>query len=169
MSISEITGDLLKSSCDVICHQVNCQSVMAYGVSGAIKDKYPIVFEQYSHFLNNNYFRVNGKRVNTGSFLGLCQIVKIGDNKYVCNLFGQDTFGRNDHGEVYTDYRALQCALFSLRRLILFGDYNIKSIAFPYNMGCGAGGGGDWSVVKDLITSTFSDLDITIEIVKFSK
>ena len=166
MEVREIIGDLLSSECSVICHQVNCMAVMGAGVSKAIRKKYPLVNEQYSTFLHRNYFIENGEKTNTSTFLGLCQIVKIGGRKYVANLFGQDRYG-ND-GKQYTNYNALQCSLFNLRRLVLFGDYGIDSIAFPHEIGCGKFGGADWGRVKDMILRTFEDLDIVIEFRKLN-
>lgn len=166
MKVREIVGDLLSSECSVICHQVNCMAVMGSGVSKAIRKRYPLVNEQYSTFLHRNYFIENGEKTNTSTFLGLCQIVKIGDRKYVANLFGQDRYG-ND-GRQYTNYSALQCSLFNLRRLVLFGGYGIDSIAFPHEIGCGKFGGADWGRVKDMILRTFEDLDIVIEFRKLN-
>lgn len=163
MEVREIVGDLLSSECDVICHQVNCMAMMGSGVSKAIRKRYPLVNEQYLNFLHRNYIIVNGEKTNSRTFLGLCQIVKVDDNMYVANLFGQDRYG-ND-GRQYTEYSALLCSLFNLRRLVLFGDYNIRSIAFPFGLGCGkTGGGADWDKVKDMILAVFRDLDILIEI-----
>lgn len=162
MELKEYVGDLFTCDCDVICHQVNCQGVMGIGLSKAIRKRYPIVFEQYSNFLENNKDIAD----STSEFLGLCQIVKIGDKKYVANLFGQDTYGKEK--KVYTNYDALLCALFALRRLVLFGGYGIKSIAFPQGIGCGFAGG-DWEKVRDMIISVFSSLDIRVEIIGLKK
>jgi len=158
MELREFSGDLFKSDCDVICHQVNCKGVMGIGLSKAIRKRYPLVFEQYSNFVNKN----KGIPENSSEFLGLCQIVKIGDGKYVANLFGQDDYGREK--KQYTNYNALLCSLFALRRLILFGGYNIKSVAFPYNLGCGFAGG-DWNMIRDMIISVFSTLNVRIDII----
>lgn len=164
MIVREVMGDLLSSKCDIICHQVNCQAVMTNGVSKAIRRAYPLVFEQYSRFLNNNYLWKDGQRINTSTFLGLCQIVKIGNDKYIGNLFGQDYYGKRDDGVMYTDYNALFCSLVNLKRLVLFGGYNIRTIAFPHRMGCFSGGA-DWDKVFEMIKGVFNDLDVVIEIV----
>lgn len=163
MVLKEISGSLLDSGCNVICHQVNCRGFMVSETSKAIKREFPRAFEQYSWFLRNNLIICDGRKLNSRDFLGLCQIVKTETGKYVANLFGQDDFG-NTPGKVYTDYDALLCSLFALRRLVLFGGYNIKSIAFPYGLGSDAGS--DWTKVKNLIIGTFKDLDITVEIRK---
>ena len=168
MVLKEVLGDLLSSESDVICHQVNCQGVMSYGVSKAIRKRCPLAFEQYSRFLSNNTIIENGSKTNTKEFLGLCQISKARGDKYVASLFGQNMYG-SEEDKQYTDYSALLCSLFALRRLVLFGGYNIKSIAFPYGMGCGKGFGGDWNKVFDMINAVFNDLDVTIEIRKLQQ
>jgi len=160
MEIREIKGDIFATNCNVICHQVNCQGAMGAGLAKYIKAHWPLVFEQYSNFLNNNTIVENGVKKNTRSFLGLCQIVKIDNYKYIANLFGQDRYGRDRQ---YTDYNALEISLYSLKRLVLFGGYGIKSIAIPYELGCG-NGGGDWNIVFDIIKKVFSDTDLIIEI-----
>lgn len=40
-------GDILTSTADVICHQVNCKGVMGAGLAKQIKQKYPAVFKLY--------------------------------------------------------------------------------------------------------------------------
>jgi len=40
-------GDLLESECDYICHQVNCQGKMNSGIAKSIREKWPIVFQNY--------------------------------------------------------------------------------------------------------------------------
>ena len=165
MVLKEVIGDLLVSECDVICHQVNCQGFMNYGVSKAIRRKFPLAFEQYSKFLYTNTIVDGGIKKNTREFLGLCMISKARGDKYIASLFGQDTYGAED-GKQYTNYDALLCSLFALRRLVLFGGYDIKSIAFPYGLGSGKGGGGDWAKIFDMIKAVFHDLDITVEIRK---
>ena len=40
-------GDLLESECDYICHQVNCMGKMNSGIAKQIREKWPIVFQNY--------------------------------------------------------------------------------------------------------------------------
>ena len=167
MVLKEIVGDLLSSKCDVVCIQVNCQGIMNYGVSKAVRRKYPLAYEQYSRFLYNNTIVEDGVKKNAREFLGLCQISKAREDKYIALLYGQETYGAEENRQ-YTDHNALLCSLFALRRLVLFGDYGIKSIAFPYMMGCGKNGGGDWGKIREMIEAVFNDLDIEIEIRKIN-
>lgn len=45
MNIKFIEGNLLDSTTDIICHQVNCQGKMSSGVAKAIREKYPKVYD----------------------------------------------------------------------------------------------------------------------------
>lgn len=150
-----IEGDILDFECDVICHQVNCQGVMGSGLASQIKNKYPNVFTEYKKLCKN--------KMNLNP-LGCCQLVEVNSDKhkYVANLFGQDYYGRD--GKQYTDYDALNRAfqtlkqecegLNSLHQGKMYDGY--VSIAFPYMLGCGLGGG-DWNIVYDMICQTFKN------------
>ena len=56
--IRYIKGDITKSNCDIICHQVNCQGKMNSGVAKAIRAKWPKVYEEsceiHKQFRNQN-------------------------------------------------------------------------------------------------------------------
>ena len=54
MSITFVKQDLTTSDADYICHQVNCQGKMNSGVAKAIRERWPVVFEQYMKTYNNN-------------------------------------------------------------------------------------------------------------------
>lgn len=54
--IEIIEHDLLMLDCDIICHQVNCQSVMGSGIAKQIKTKYPNVYISSSLFLYEDVF-----------------------------------------------------------------------------------------------------------------
>lgn len=146
--VNFVIGDLFQASESIIGHQVNCQAVMGSGVAKHVKQLYPEVFREYISFCNQY----------KGTLLGSCQIVKLdnGANKYVANLFGQQTFGRD--GRKYTSDDALKNAL---SQLYEFAKANQCSVALPYKIGCDRGGG-DWHVVLGMINDTFTDVDITL-------
>jgi len=143
--IKIVDGDILNATEDILAHQVNCMGIMGSGIAKQIKDKYPNVFGQYRKFFVNNKFTALGK----------CQIVKAEDNKYIANLFGQYKYGRDKQ---YTDYDALEEALFSLK--VSAKDHNM-SIAIPFNIGCGLAGG-SWPFVYSMIEDVFQDYDVTL-------
>lgn len=154
MDIKIYNGDITKCNADIIAHQVNCKFVMGGGVALALRKRWPVVYKNYIAL---------GEECDKSSeeWLGTCQIVKIDQNRYVANLFGQDDLG---YEKCYTNYAALETAL---KELLFHVEYmELKTIAFPWLMSCGLAGG-DWSIVKPLIEKTFEDLDIEIQYWKY--
>jgi O-acetyl-ADP-ribose deacetylase (regulator of RNase III) len=147
--------DILKSDANIICHQVNCHGVMGRGLAKAIKNKYPKVYENYRRICK----QYESKKQ---SLLG--QVVWgmiTPDDKIIANLFGELDYGGD--GKRYTDYNALESAFKEVYRAVTSKNSTIKgmTIAIPYNIGCGLGGG-DWNVVYKIIEKVFKDYDITI-------
>lgn len=154
--IKIIEGDLLKATEDVIAHQVNCQGVMGSGVALAIKNKWNIAYLEYMRLFreqdeNNSTF------FNFSVFLGKCQIVRVDNNKYIANLFGQNEYGYAGSKQ-YTNLNALKEALLTLKTTCK--DHN-KSIALPYKIGSDRGGA-DWNEVYKMIDEVFSDYEVTL-------
>jgi hypothetical protein len=126
----------------VICHQVNTLGVMGAGLALKIREKWPVVWSQYSRSVPS---------------LGDCQIVPLFFQRsvetLVANLAGQAGVGRECR---QTNYGALSSALYHLReatdRLLQPGT----PIYFPHGMGCGLAGG-DWNIVSELIEFYFPD------------
>ncbi len=145
MSLEIIRGDLLSSDANAICHQVNCRCVMGAGIAAAIVEKWPIVKERYKKAFEN--------LKDWHSLLGKIQTVKIGQNRYVVNIFGQDDYG---HDDVYTDYSALNRAFKQLNK-----RFAGQTVAFPYGFGCGLGGG-DWTDIERMMVILLPDCDVKI-------
>ena len=159
MSITFIKQDLTTSDADYICHQVNCQGKMNSGVAKAIREKWPVVFEQYIKTYNNNIKENNGYNTLLGNVL----IVNLNDYKLksghtesplIINMFGQFDYGYD--GKRYTSYDAFDNCLQKIKEVVPKGS----KIAFPYKIGCDRGGG-DWEVIFAMIKSQLSDYDIT--------
>ncbi|MNE62247.1 hypothetical protein D3C80_1575170 [compost metagenome] len=90
--------------------------------------------------------------------LGDCMIIKVGKGKYVANLFGQHGYGR-EKGVIYTDYDALRKSIQALKDN---AKYHKLSIALPYGIGCGLGGG-DWgNILYPMLEDIFSDYELTL-------
>lgn len=151
MEIIYKNGNLLDAQTTVIGHQVNCQGVMGSGIAKQIRDKWPLIFSNYQV-----------KCQSPISPLGDVLIVKVSDNQYIANIFGQYNYGTN--GERYTSYDALDIAFSRLKYTMV--ENNFKSLAIPYKMSSDRGGA-DWDVVLALLNSAFKDTDITIEIWKY--
>ena len=152
MEIKYFDGDVLTSTAPIIMHQVNCKGVMNSGIAKAIKEKWPVVFDEYLRFYQN---------LTTDVLLGTTQFVKIGSDRYVANLFAQEKYGYN--GIRYTSYDAIDKGLRSVARNAENGEIN--RVAMPYKMSSDRGGA-DWDVILALVNSAFKDTDITVEIWK---
>lgn len=152
MEIKYFDGDILTSTAPIIMHQVNCKGVMNSGVAKAIKEKWPVVFDEYLRFYQN---------LTTDVLLGITQFVKIGTDRYVANLFAQEKYGYD--GIRYTSYDAIDKCLKSVARNAENGEIN--RVAMPYKMSSDRGGA-DWDVILALVNSAFKDTDITVEIWK---
>ena len=149
MNIKFIKGDLLNSQTDVICHQVNCKGKFNSGVAKCIREKYPKVFDQYH------------KDCILGKLLGEIGIVPIDENRYICNLFGQDNFGYD--GRRYTSYDAVHDGLLKLKDYMV--ENGLTSVSFPYKMSS-VRGGANWEIIYCMICQIFKDTYINIEIWK---
>lgn len=145
--IKIIEGDLLKATEDIIGHQVNCYKIGS-GVALAIKNKWKAVYKSHNNICKN----VSNKEL----LLGLCQIVKVEENKWVANLFGQLNYGYD--GKKYTQENKLKLALEDLKLKAM--KFN-KSIALPYKIGSDRGGA-DWDEVYKMIDEVFSDYEVTL-------
>ena len=139
-ALSFCIGNIFSSNADIIVHQVNCQGVMGAGLAKQVKSKYPQVFQAYQQEC----------RKPEDSLLGSALIVDAQDGRYIANCFAQKGYGRQQQ---QTDYAALRSSLQAVRS---FAEADpAKSVAIPYGIGCGLGGG-DWRTVLEIITQTFA-------------
>lgn len=155
--VIHINGDLLEADVQLIAHQTNCMGVMGRGIAAQIKTKYPEIYNQYKEFCNSY--------INSKNLLGQCQIIKLDDNKYIANLFGQ--YNYQPKNIRHTDYGALQHALIELKEWCK--ENNITTIGIPDHLGCGVAMGNWDNVVLPMIQNLFEeDNDITLIIVKLN-
>lgn len=144
--ISFLKGDVLNADADIICHQTNCKGVMGSGVAKAVKAKYPEAYQSYHDAYNAGKLK-----------LGYVDFAKTHDDKIIANLCGQNNYGYD--GNQYTDYNALRTGFETIKTYML--ENNLKTIALPYKMAC-CRGGGDWSVVYNMIEEIFAGLHVQI-------
>jgi O-acetyl-ADP-ribose deacetylase (regulator of RNase III) len=146
MAIHFVKGNLLDSTCQYICHQVNCKGIMDFGVAKQIKDKWPQVYENYQAMFDENKFP-------SSWHLGHCQFVALYDNYFTTpkdkrqqaiNMFAQDNYGYNK--QRYTNYDAFYSCLATIARSVEKGS----TIAFPFHIGCGRDGG-NWRIILTMI------------------
>ena len=171
--MKEVIGDLLETNCKVIAHQVNCIGVMGSGVAKCIKNRWPEVFTGY----------LNTIHTLDHECLGGCLILEAEPGKYIANLFGQYFYNgyyknkedyykhpyykrpdTNLSGDLrFTNYEALFSSLNYLRTRMI--ENKVDSVSFPYKLGSDRGGG-NWNIVKIMISEIFKDTDIIVEIRK---
>ena len=141
--IYEVKGNLLASSCDYICHQVNCQGIMGAGVAKQIKDLWPNAYEEYKKFCETMIWN---KQVPLGQAL----ISETSDTATkIAHFFAQEHYGR---GGRYTSYDAFWSCLHQLRLILKPGE----TVAMPKRIGCGLGGA-NWQVIRTMIEEVLGD------------
>ncbi|WP_024428304.1 macro domain-containing protein [Bacillus safensis] len=147
-----VERNILDTTKNIICHQVNCKGVMGAGLAKQIKSKYPNVYKDYKQLCKDQ----NIKR----GLLGATQFVDVNENKTIANLFAQDSYGVKTR---QTDYEAMELCLKSLKSVVTtdYSKYKGCSIAIPYGIGCGLAGG-DWNIVKQMIDDILGECDVTI-------
>lgn len=156
-----VEGDIFASDSKIIIHQVNCKGKMNSGVAKQVREKYPVVFEYYKSWCDDE--SRNPKQLEKSPLLGQAQIVYIEDKKVgdivsdgriIVNLFSQDGYGYD--GKCYTDYAAMLKGLQSIASQFS----KEEKIGIPYLIGC-CRGGGDWSVVSSMIEEIFDGYNVT--------
>lgn len=146
-----ITGNILDVKKGFIFHCTNCQNAMGKGVARALYEKWPQVKTQYHEF---------NKGKDPLDLLGKMDIVKVGPELFVVNVYGQLTYA--PPGNVrHVDYHALIAAFTVFNTTIeleseTFYEYGAF---FPYLMGC-ALAGGDWNIVSRIIEREFPEATI---------
>lgn len=145
-----IKQDLLKIKHGLICHQVNNKKVMGAGIAKDIRILYPQVYTDYIQHLNT-YPNDLGTNIYTN----------ITDKLVIVSMLAQNGYGRIGR---YTDYPAFVNCLLDIDKYNkhLNQEQPHLPVYFPYGIGCGLGGG-DWSIVSDLISNYLPEAIICIK------
>ena len=142
-SLRIVPGDALDllttGSITALGHQVNARGVMGTGIARTIRRRFPIAFTAYRHAWQS------GQLV-----LGACLPVQVAPGRFIVHLVGQAGYGTD---RPHTDYDALTLAL---TRFAHWAQEHRLIPGLPYRLGCGLGGG-DWTVVQQLIATTIPD------------
>lgn len=144
--IEVVVGSIIFAKETILAHQVNCKGVMGSGVARTLREKYPEIFPGYHEYCVK--YGVHN--------LGTVNIVPCHDGHIVANIFGQENYGYDS--KVYTNTPALKRGLLKVKDYA--NEHNL-SIAIPYKIGCGRGGG-DWLEIMNFISANFQDIDLTI-------
>ena len=134
--LHEEVGDIVLGNYPIICQQVNCKGVMGSGLAKQIRTKYPEAYNSYTYFIKQC-------KEFDEPLLGSVNKVILHDGRILFNMFAQDGYGRDKR---YTDYTAFEHCLEENRLLVPEN----KTIAIPYLIGCGLGGG-DWYIIKGML------------------
>lgn len=165
-------GDLIKSHCDIICHQVNCQGVMGAGIAKQIKEIYPDVFNWYRDVYNakgNKLGNIDFVHTYSEKFIENIETLHTPADRFVVNMYSQDNYLPRE--VCNTDYNAFRecCKKIKLKLKEVAKIFGKKEsdyiIGFPYNIGCGLAGG-DWNKVKKILEEEFSENKYKVEIWK---
>ena len=135
--------DILQAEENIIVQSINHKGIMGAGLAKEIKLAYPDIELQYKEICKTISF----ERCRRANPVYWYQVSK---DKFIASVFGQDGFGRDKR---YTDYYALANG-FEEIRLMAESRVYLYSVAIPYKIGCGLGGG-NWEFVKDIISDVF--------------
>lgn len=149
-------GDLLKSDCDIICHQVNLLGIFGGGLAKQVADLYPECEQECKEFIKY----INKKEKD---LLGLYHLFQIKTN---CDKFQliASCFSQNERFE--TCYRALENIVLTIRDFARI--VSLKTIGIPKNYGCGIAKG-DWNKVRKIWVDAFKDSTIELQIWELEK
>ncbi len=120
----------------VVGHQVNTRGQMSHGLARQIRERYPLAYTAYRDALRDHTLVLGG----------ICP-VEVAPDHWIVHMAGQ----RRAHGwpRQKTDYVALTRALVALNDRSARDE---RTVALPYGLGCGLGGG-QWPVVSALIAA----------------
>ena len=150
-----IEGDITKldkgsSPGIIICQQVNCQNAMGAGLAKSIADAFPVVLASY---------RQSFKKSSKEDLFGRYEVIPVGNNMYVANMYTQFNYNYPKDGIKNTNTELL---LACIRDICKRASVTGHLVAIPEFIGCRLGGG-DW----DEILPSLNELDLLI--VRYNK
>jgi len=172
LPIPVIIGDLVDTDVDIIVQQCNCLTITAHGLSQHIKDRLKV--DPYGHRK-----RLTGRKncavKDDRTTVGTIKLYHLKNRRpsYVACLFAQ--FSPSKPGSYYHDIiaehqdpithqpitdDAEQRIIWFKRCLNSLSSWmiklNCKTVAFPYQIGCGLAGG-SWNLYEKMITEWAND------------
>lgn len=117
-----IQKDITTERHGLIIHGVNCQGVMGSGVALAIRNKWPVVYDEYK------------KHRQGAEALGDFQPIQVDDGLFVANCWTQEYYGKD--GKIYASSYAI---FHSLLKAFRFCEEHDLELLSP-QIGCGLGG-----------------------------
>lgn len=136
-----VNGDILNTKANIIVQQVNHRGVMGSGLAKQIRNKYPEIFDGYASMCKTHTFKDLMRQGLVCWYYGEGDDGKV---QYIASVFGQEYYGTDRR---HTNYFSL---LNGIRSVFDYADIQGYSVAIPYGIGCGLGGG-DWEIVLTMI------------------
>lgn len=142
-------GDILSVEEGIIVHGCNSLGIMGSGIALQIKQKYPMCFLAYQKHIQES------SRTNT-NVMGTVVPYKVPEkNLIIMNAITQKNFGKD--GRKYVSYESVFEAF---KTIVTLANGPIQRMEVHYPL-IGAGlGGGDWSLISELIDRAFDDYQI---------
>lgn len=141
-------GNLLESDCDAIVHQVNCQGVMGSGIAKQIRDKWPVVFNDYIDEYKKGHLKLG-------------HVITSGEDPVIFSICAQNRYGRTGQ---FTNYQAFATCIRYIVNLARI--QGLKKIGLPFGIGAGLGGG-DWVTLYSILGGIADESMITLYLYKF--
>lgn len=140
------SGDILKATENIICHQVNVDGVMGGGLAKQIASTYPKVLIHYKRLCKSFDYDYEKLR-------GMYQFIRVSDTQQICNCFTQ-------RPNFNTDYVAIEKCF---KDILHIAKKSNLSIAIPFHYGCGIANG-EWEEVITILRnlSGLYDVDISV-------
>lgn len=125
----------------IIAHGVNCQRKMASGVAGAIKKKWPAVYEAF---------------MELKPVLGEVDLIDVSLDLWVANCYTQRNYGKD--GKRYANLKAIENCLL----IVAKHAYALQEAIYMPKIGCGLGGL-DWEAdvkpILETLDTSYSPYD----------
>lgn len=161
--ITYVTGDVLNDApCfkrKFITHVVNDIGQMGSGVAKAIKDKYPLVKEEYEKWKLYEEYKLKDKIIPFK--LGEIQIVPVEKFVYVINMIAQHETIRTNPKPIR--YAALTDCMEKVYNVVKKNDGEIHAPKFGSGLAAG-----NWDFIEELINEIWFDIPVYIYCLKES-
>lgn len=147
--ITYVKGNLLEAPEPIIVHGCNARGVMGSGVAKALRDKWPVIFDQYKEGCGE-------VTDDPQSILGAVLPVLVEENplKIVINAITQLDYGK-DKKTRYVSYDAIDIVMYTLNNLDSRYTFAMPKI--------GAGlGNGNWEVIEAIINHRMANRKVTV-------
>ena len=151
-NIEIINVDICTSNTQYIAKQCNCVTSYGKGLSKTIFNIFP-----YSDIYTNriNYKDIPGNIIVRGDGIS---------NRYIINMLSQFYPGKAKYNND-SELKRKEWFLLCLNKIKLIP--NIKSISFPYNIGCGLAGG-NWNTYYEMIQEFSNSSNIIVKLYKYT-